>query len=219
MNLIKENSISVLWLRVVSHLEIGLTKPIFDLASCLVIKFHQRRANVAPIQIHYSKVHRTKKLALAHLIQLFERIGFKPALMKDIVKRMSAEGITDVVLATQHFIEDDRHVGGWRALLENMDPLERAVLHVVADKLPPLGKSTLISLSADGQQDPTIAKVRAALERLRKAGILTKDSGGELLVEDRLFAAFLQQQRPSPALGLGKPPNDVDTTIHLRRTS
>jgi uncharacterized protein len=148
---------------------------------------------------HYAKVHRDKKLALADLRQLFERIGFKPALMKDIVKSMSAEGITDVKVAMQHFIEDDRHVGGWKALLEAMDPFERAVLKVVAQGQPPMGKMTLVTLGTNSQQTPTIAKVRAALERLRKAGILTKDNVDGVQIEDRLFAEFLQQQSARPS--------------------
>jgi uncharacterized protein len=143
---------------------------------------------------HFTKVHRSKKLAVADLRKLFVAVGFKPALLKDIVKSMSAEGVTNVDVALQHFIEDDRHIGGWKALLESMDPFERAVLKVVANGQPPMGKLTLASLALNSPQTPTIAKVRAALERLRKAGIVTRESGDGVQIEDRLFATFLQQQ-------------------------
>jgi hypothetical protein len=37
----------------------------------------------------------------------------------------------------------------------------------------------------------TVAKVRAAVARLRKAGIVTKDGGEGLQIEDRLLAEYL----------------------------
>jgi hypothetical protein len=47
---------------------------------------------------HFARVHRGRKPQLDDLRRLFQRIGFKPALMKDIVKAMSAEGIIDTEL-------------------------------------------------------------------------------------------------------------------------
>jgi hypothetical protein len=121
--------------------------------------------------------------------------------MKDIVKSMSAEGIVDVDLALIHFIADDRQVGGWKALLDAMDPFERSVLMVIAKQLPPMGRETLKLITTGKGQVVTVAKVRAAVERLRKAGIVTKDGGEGLQIEDRLLAEYLVSQS---AKGTGK---------------
>jgi uncharacterized protein len=143
------------------------------------------------LSTHFARVHRGRKPKLEDLRRLFARLGFKPALMKDIVKSMSAEGITDVDLALVHFIADDRQVGGWKALLEAMDPFERSVLMVIAKQLPPMGRETLKLITTGKGQVVTVAKVRAAVERLRKAGIVTKDGGEGLQIEDRLLAEYL----------------------------
>lgn len=143
------------------------------------------------LSAHFARVHRGRQPNLEDLRRLFARLGFKPALMKDIVKSMSAEGITDVDLALEHFIADDRQVGGWKALLEAMNPFERSVLMVIAKQLPPMGRETLKLISTDKGQVVTVAKVRAAVERLRKAGIVTKDGGEGLQIEDRLLAEYL----------------------------
>jgi uncharacterized protein len=143
------------------------------------------------LSAHFARVHRGRKPKLEDLRQVFSRLGFKPALMKGIVKSMSAEGITDVNLALAHFIADDRQVGGWKALLASMEPFERSVLMVIAKQMPPMGRETLKLLTTGKGQIATVAKVRAAVERLRKAGIVTKDGGDGLKVEDRLLAEYL----------------------------
>jgi len=45
---------------------------------------------------HFRKVHPGKKLDLDELREGFKRLGFKPALLRDVIKAMSAEGITVV---------------------------------------------------------------------------------------------------------------------------
>lgn len=138
---------------------------------------------------HFAKVHKGKHLDLAALRRVFERIGYKPALMKDLVKAMSAEGKTDVEFGLATMVGDDRHVAGWRGLLAGMQPFERALLILVARGKAPMGKETLLELDRIGGSRVTIAKVRAALERMKRAGILAKP-GGHYLIEDRLFADY-----------------------------
>ena len=144
---------------------------------------------------HFARVRRGKKLLLDDLRALFARIGSKPALMKDIVKNMSSEGITDVSAGLQRFIADDRQVIGWRALLDSLDVFDRSVLGVIAQQLPPLGQSTL-KLLAHHKQVPTVAKIRSAIERLRKTGVVTKDGSGALQIEDKLLAEYLALRNP-----------------------
>ena len=141
---------------------------------------------------HFARVHPGKQLVLDDLRRLFARIGFKPALMKDIVKAMSAEGVVDVDAAVLHFLTDDRHVAGWRALLQSLDAFERGLLQAIAQGLPPMGRSTLDALAArPGAAPPTIAKVRSAIVRLRRTGILAGRGAGAVQIEDPLLREYL----------------------------
>ena len=140
---------------------------------------------------HFARIHRGKKLQIADLSAGFERIGFKPALMKDIVKTMSAEGITDVETGLKHFITDSRQISGWNALIESLDPLEKALLIAIAKQMPPMAQGTLKQLGQGVGSVPTVAKVRAAVARLRKAGIVSIEGRADVQIEDRLFAEHL----------------------------
>jgi uncharacterized protein len=141
---------------------------------------------------HFAKVHKGKKLNLDGLRRVFAHIGHKPALMKDLVKSMSAEGITDIDLALKRFVADERQVIGWRALLAAMSPLEKALLGLIAQGRPPLGKETLAALPPNDGANPTIAKVRVAIERLRRTGLLDKSAHGGYYIEDSLFEDYVK---------------------------
>ncbi len=149
---------------------------------------------------HFAEVHPGKLLHMEDLRRVFARIGFKPGLMRDLVKSLSAEGLTDVDAGVKRFLLDDRQVAGWSALLQPLDLFERAVLLTVAHGLPPMGRETLDALAKVQGSRPTIAKVRAAIERLRRAGLLAKAGGAPTAVDDPLFAEYLQGQ----SLGLLK---------------
>jgi hypothetical protein len=140
---------------------------------------------------HFARVHRGRKPELDGLRQVLERIGFKPALMKDLVKSISAEGITDTALALKHFMADERHVTGWYGLLCAFEPFDRPVQWMIAQAHPPLGRETLAELARPCEAPPTVAKVRAAIERLKRGGILANPSAGGRVIEDRLFQDFL----------------------------
>ena len=141
---------------------------------------------------HFAEVHPGKLLRLEDLQAVFARIGFKPGLMRDLVKSLSAEGLTDVDAGVQRFLLDDRQVAGWSALLQPHDLLERAVLLMIAQGLPPMGRETLDALAKVQGSRPTVAKVRAAIKRLRRAGLLVKAGSGPTAVDDPLFAEYLQ---------------------------
>ena len=141
---------------------------------------------------HFAEVHAGKALPLHDLRQVFARIGFKPGLMRDLVKSLSAEGHTDVTTGVQRFLLDDRQLAGWSALLQPHSHFERAVLLAIAHGLPPMGRETLDALAKTPGGRPTIAKVRAAIERLRRAGLLAKAGGGPTAIDDPLFAEYLR---------------------------
>ena len=143
---------------------------------------------------HFAGVHPGKSLPLQDLQRVFARIGFKPGLMRDLVKSLSAEGLTDVEAGVKRFLLDDRQVAGWSALMEPHGPFERAVLVAVAHGLPPMGRDTLDALAKVQGGRPTVAKVRAALERLRRAGLLAKSGSGPTAVDDPLFAEYLRSR-------------------------
>ncbi len=141
---------------------------------------------------HFAQVHRGKTLALPALRLVFARIGFKPRLMRDLVKSLSAEGLTDIDAGVKRYLLDDRQVAGWSALLQPLDLFERSVLLVIAQGLPPLGRDTLDRLAKAQGGSPTVAKVRAAIERLRRAGLLARTGRGAAAIDDPLFAEYLQ---------------------------
>ena len=141
---------------------------------------------------HFATVHPRKRLPLPDLQRVFTRIGHKPGLMRDLVKALSAEGQTDVDAGVKRFLQDERQVAGWSALLQPLPLFERALLWVVAQGLPPMGRDTLDLLARTQGQRPTVAKVRAAIERLRRAGLLAKGGSAAAAVDDPLFAEYLQ---------------------------
>lgn len=144
---------------------------------------------------HFREVHPGKHLDVDALGRVFAHIGFRPALMKDIVKAMSAEGIVDVDLGLRRFVEDDRMVAGWQALFEGRDRVEQLALIVLANGLAPTGKHTVDMLARMKNSGATLSKIRTALARLRKAGILAKP-GADYRIEDPLFADYLARIAP-----------------------
>ncbi len=146
---------------------------------------------------HFGRVHKGKKPLLDDLRQLFVRLGHKPALLRDVVKTMSAEGLTDVGRGFALYLADERHVAGWRALIDTLQPLERGLAAAIAQGLAPLGQETreLLGRLPGVGTPPTVGKVRAAMERLRKLGLLTRS--GTPQVEDPFLAAWLSGRAPA----------------------
>lgn len=144
---------------------------------------------------HFARVHHGRKLEVDDMRRLFERVGFKPALMKDLVKAMSAEGITDTDLALRHFMAEERQLIGWQALLRSLEPFDRRVLMIIAQGRPPMGRETLVLMARRKDAQPTVAKVRASIERLKRTGVLAKSSAGGTVIEDRLLSNYLAGQR------------------------
>ncbi len=139
---------------------------------------------------HYSRVHKGKRLDLAALQAAFAHLGYKPALMKDLVKELSAEGSTDVEATLRRMARDTNNVRGWQALLAPLSLFDRHLLVLLAQRKPPIGQNTLKELARTEGKVPTVAKVRAALERLKRAGILS-GAGGDYLIEDPLLVDYL----------------------------
>lgn len=164
--------------------------PMYQFAQLMTFPFLDT-GYLQQLAAHYHRVHPSKSLDIAALQGLFEHIGYKPALMKDIVKEMSAEGITDVDQALARFMADDRNVPAWQGLLAHLQPLEQALLVVLAHGLAPMGKDSLQALARMTGKAVTLAKVRVALDRMRKAGILSKPPSVGYMIEDRLFKDFL----------------------------
>lgn len=142
---------------------------------------------------HFKKVHPAKHLELAALREGFARIGFKPALMRDMVKAMSAEGMTDVPQGIAQYMNSDHQVAIWRTLLDALDAFDQGVLTALALGQPPLAQATLAQLAAIPGARPTISKVRASIEKLKRAGLLSKGSNGTV-IDDPLFAEYLRRR-------------------------
>ena len=139
---------------------------------------------------HFSKVHAGKKLELVELRDGFQRIGFKPALMRDVIKAMSAEGLTNVKRGIENYMASDHQVAIWLALLNSVDAFDRGVLVAVARGQAPLSQVTLKTLAMIPKAKPTISKVRSSIEKLKRYGLLSKTAVG-ITIDDPLFAEFL----------------------------
>jgi uncharacterized protein len=139
---------------------------------------------------HFRAVHPGKKLELDELREVFKKIGFKPALMRDVVKAMSAEGVTEVQRGVEHFMASGHQVAIWMALLNSVDAFDQGVLVVIANGQPPLSQATLNILGAIPGSKPTISKVRSSIEKLKRHGLLSKNAAGTM-IDDPLFAEFL----------------------------
>ena len=142
---------------------------------------------------HFGMVHPGKMLAMDGLRSGFEKIGYKPALMRDVVKAMSAEGLTDVQRGIDNFMASDHPVAVWRALLNSVDAFDQGVLAVLARGHAPLSQSTLQALAAIPGAKPTISRVRSSIEKLKRSGLLSKNAGGTA-IDDPLFAEYLRQR-------------------------
>jgi uncharacterized protein len=147
---------------------------------------------VTLLATHFSNVHPHKQLDTTALLRVFAYLGYKPALFKDLLKAMSADGMTDIDLALARMQLDERHVAGWRALMEGLSPLELAVLKLIAkESASPLSQEALSLLQAQNKSVPiTIGKIRTALDKLKLRGIVTKPLG-RFSVDDRLFSQYI----------------------------
>jgi hypothetical protein len=140
---------------------------------------------------HYSQVHKDKLLDRNALRRVFEHIGFKPALMKDLVKGMSAEGITDVDLGLKRFMADDRQVSGWQAIFDGMQPLEQGVLVALSAGMPLTAPETIEALNLNKGINASVSKIRTAARNMRKSGIVSKALRDGYVIEDKLFAEYV----------------------------
>ena len=137
----------------------------------------------------FRQVHPGKRLAASDLVPVFEKIGFKPQLMKDVVKEMSAEGSTDPAAAFERLIRQERHIAGWLAILDTLTPIDRALLVLIAEERPPLARDSIAALKKTAK-DATVSKVRASLERLKRSGLISS-SARRVQVEDPLLRGYL----------------------------
>lgn len=137
----------------------------------------------------FREVHPGRQLTVSDLMPLFEKIGFKPQLMKDIVKEMSAEGSTDAAAAFERLIRQERHIAGWLAILGALAPIDRALLVLIAEGRAPLARDSITTLKMTAK-DATVSKVRASLERLKRAGLINSWVR-RVQVEDPLLRGYL----------------------------
>lgn len=140
---------------------------------------------------HFASIHPDKKLDPDRMQEVFSHIGHKPALMKDLIKEMSAEGSIDFDCALRRFIADERQAIGWQSQFDALVPLEQALLICITYDVAPMAKDTLLALTKSCGETVTISKVRHALDRLRKGGVLTKQQTGNRIA-DTLFASYLK---------------------------
>ncbi len=142
----------------------------------------------------FARVHEGKTLDLAQLRAYFARLGHKPALMKDLVKSMSAEGETDPEHSYRRMLRDERIVSGWRAQLATLSLLDRAMLAAIAQGAAPMAAATHLALGKAVRAEVTLAKARACVDRLKRAGLIRKAAASYVLA-DELMRDYLLEGR------------------------
>jgi uncharacterized protein len=141
---------------------------------------------------HYRSVHPRKRLDVDALRIAYERLGMRPGVLRDLVKSMSADGLDDVAQGLHRFLKDPQRVNEWRALLAPLPALDRAVLEALANGLQPMAGQTLAQIGQALKERPTIGKVRAAIDRLRKTGLVHRDPSRTAAVDDPMLAEYLR---------------------------
>ena len=145
------------------------------------------------LQQHFHRVHRDKRLELAALERMFAFLGHRPALMRDLVKTMSAEGLTDVDRGFEQYRRDERQVEGFRGLLVGLAPLERAVLALLARGRAPFAHATVAELATlPGVTHASKSSVQRAIERLQGRNILARHQR-DYRFDDVLFLHWLRE--------------------------
>jgi hypothetical protein len=144
------------------------------------------------IAAHFSEVHPTKNLTIDALGELFARIGYKPALLKDIVKGMSAEGTTDCDLGFHLYLSNPTQVDGWNSILDSLDALERAMLGAIVQQKALMGQENIAYFEHVIGKKVTISKIRVSIDKLTKLKIITKNGAGIYIVDDELLAEFIK---------------------------
>jgi hypothetical protein len=144
---------------------------------------------------HYQQVHKDKRLVLADLERMFAHIGWKPAMMKDLVKAMSADGIADVDIGLTMYLADARNVQEWQGLFGSLQPLDQAVLVLISHGIAPLSKPATDALLKEPGLAATQPKIRYAVDRLRQMQILSKpEHSTGFMLQDQLLSDYLAQK-------------------------
>ena len=151
------------------------------------------------VSSHFSNVHPGKTIPADALNRLFTRLGYKPAVLRDIVKVMSAEGMVDVENGLHLYLNDSSRVAGWVSLLESLNTLEILLLHAIAQKIQPYGKSTATAFEKVLGFKLTLSKIRSAVEKLAKKKLIAKLESGHV-VNDETFAEYLLATGPTLAV-------------------
>ena len=112
---------------------------------------------------------------------------------------MSAEGITDVQRGIENYMTSGPQVAIWSALLNSLEAFDQAVLVAIANAMPPFARDTLKALASVPGSKPTVGKIRASIEKLKRTGMLSRTAQGTV-IDDPLFAEFLLSRRADTAL-------------------
>lgn len=163
---------------------------------------------LAAISKHYATVHPEKTIPADALNKLFVRLGYKPAVLRDIVKVMSAEGIVDVEKGLHLYLNDSSRVASWVALLESLDKLEILLLHAIAQKIQPYGKSAAAAFEKELGTTTTPSKIRSAVDKLTKKKLIAKLDSGHV-INDETFTEYLLESGKKLAIEADERPKIV----------
>lgn len=141
---------------------------------------------------HFSSVHPGKAIPLDALRMMFVKMGYKPAVLREIVVKMSSEGSTDVHRGLDLFLKDPLNKDSWDSLLDKLDLIDILLLIAITKGEKPYGKEVATALEGVLKDRPTPSKVRSSIDKLIRDKLLSKRSEG-VAINDEAFAEYLLQ--------------------------
>lgn len=141
---------------------------------------------------HFAQVHPGKALDLSQLRAAMHRFGNRAALIRDIVRTMSSEGMVDIEQGIDCYLSGDHRATAWAAVMGLLDAFDQAVLFAVAHGRPPLSQATIKTLAEIPGIKPTTARIRSAVEKLKRGGLISKTAQG-IAIDDPLFLEYLRR--------------------------
>ncbi len=139
---------------------------------------------------HFASVHPGKSISLDALRPMFIKMGCKPAVLREIVVKMSSEGTTDVQRGLDLYLQDPLHRDSWASLLDRLELLDVLLLIAITRNEKPYGKDVANDLERALKSRPTTSKIRASIDKLIREKLLSKRSDG-VAVNDEAFAEYL----------------------------
>ncbi len=133
-------------------------------------------------------------VSAAACLRAFETLDRSPYHMELLIRELLMRRADTVEKAlasvTASIVNDPQHLVRWQGLRA----LDRQVYRVICDQQPPFSRETLAAFSADAGRNIGRSHVQRAIERLKRAGLVSSAGHGAYRNEDTEFATWLRDR-------------------------